>query len=51
MLRVQDQMLEKAAKKLKKLKAKLSSALAEVERLKSVSPNPVRLSALPVRSS
>ena len=41
-------MLEKAAKMLQKLKAQLAEALEENERLRSVRPQPVRLSALPV---
>ena len=36
-------MLEKAAKKLRKLKAKLVAALEEIERLRSVRPEPVEL--------
>ncbi|KAJ1254086.1 hypothetical protein BS78_K121600 [Paspalum vaginatum] len=39
-LKAQDRLLEKAAKKLQKQKAKLADALAEIERLKSVSAQP-----------
>jgi len=39
-LEAQDRMLEKAAKKLKKLKAKLAEALEENERLRSARPQP-----------
>src|SRR6185503_8647885 len=42
-LKAQDIMLEKAAKKLRKLKAKLVAALEEIERLRSVRPEPVEL--------
>ena len=51
MLKAQDKMLEKAAKKLQKLKAQLAEALEKNERLRSVDPNPVRLSALPASLS
>jgi len=39
-LKAQDKMLEKAAKKLQKLKAQLAEALEENERLRSVRPQP-----------
>ncbi|KAJ1254199.1 hypothetical protein BS78_K106600 [Paspalum vaginatum] len=39
-LKAQDRLLEKAAKKLQKQKAKLADDLAEIERLKSVSAQP-----------
>ena len=39
-LKSQDKMLEKAAKKLQKLKAQLAEALEENERLRSVRPQP-----------